>query len=172
MPKLIDTRGNPVADTWTLLDRDCSLDIALANPGSEIIVPLALWLSEKAQLLASGRKLGVWLGSDQHVADIKDDLQHFAVIALHFPAFMDGRSYSGAVSLHQHYGYKGEIRAIGDVLRDQLFYMKRCGFTTFDLSDSVQLADAAKAMQDFHDSYQSTVEQPLPLFKRRQASQA
>jgi len=170
MPKLIDTKGIPVANPWVLLARDSTIDQALAESASHIMVPAELWLGAKPALLASGKNIAVWLDSDQQVSMIRNDLHHFPVIALNFPAFMDGRSYSSAVSLRQHYGYQGEIRAIGDVLRDQLFYQKRCGFTTFDLRDSVLLSDAASAMQDFSDSYQATVEQPLPLFKRRNVS--
>src|SRR5690606_7612706 len=96
------------------------------------------------------------------------DLPALPVIALNFPAFTDGRSYSTAVALRTHHRYEGEIRAIGDVLRDQLFYMRRCGFSTFDLRDSVKLEDAQKALGDYTTSYQATVEEPLPLFKRRQ----
>jgi uncharacterized protein (DUF934 family) len=65
------------------------------------------------------------------VEEIADDLEHFQVIALNFPAFTDGRHYSSARLLRDRYGYKGEMRAIGDVLRDQLFYMRRCGFDAF-----------------------------------------
>ena len=85
-----------------------------------------------------------------------------------FPHFMDGRAYSTAVILRKHFHYEGELRAIGDVLRDQLFMMKRCGFTTFDLRDTVKLEDAQTAFSDFTTNYQATVETPEPLFRRRE----
>jgi uncharacterized protein (DUF934 family) len=89
------------------------------------------------------------------------------LLALNFPTFMDGRSYSKACVLRQQMKYEGEIRAIGDVLRDQLFYLKRCGFSSFDLKDSVKLEDAQKALKDFTTNYQATVEEPVPLYRRR-----
>jgi uncharacterized protein (DUF934 family) len=167
MPRLIDKSGALIANAWTLLAKDCSLEQALAAGESQLIVPLQLWLAHKDALRASGKPLGVWLDSDESVTAIAADLPQLPVVALNFPVFTDGRNYSNATRLHQHYRYAGEIRAIGDVLRDQLFYMRRCGFSTFDLRDSVKLEDAQKALQDFHDSYQSTIEQPVPLFRRR-----
>jgi len=167
MPRLIDKRGTPVANAWTLLARDCTLDQALAESGGQLLAPLQLWLTHKDALRASGRQVGVWLDSDESVTAIAPDLAQLPLVALNFPVFTDGRNFSNATRLHQHYRYGGEVRAIGDVLRDQLFYMRRCGFTTFDLRDSVKLEDAQKALQDFQDNYQSTIEQPVPLFRRR-----
>lgn len=167
MPRLIDRNGAPIANTWTLLAKDCTLEQALAEPGSQLIVPLQLWSAQKDALRASGRQIAVWLDSEESVAAIAPDLAQLPLVALNFPVFTDGRNFSNATRLHQHHRYSGEIRAIGDVLRDQLFYMRRCGFTTFDLRDSVKLEDAQKALQDFRDNYQSTIEQPVPLFRRR-----
>src|SRR5690606_7942866 len=126
-----------------------------------------LWIDHKLTLLDCGKQVGVWLDSSQRADLVAADLKQLPLVALNFPGFMDGRSYSTAVILRQHYRYDGELRAIGDVLRDQLFYMQRCGFTTFDLKDSVSLEDAAKAFQDFTTNYQSTVTEPEPLFRRR-----
>jgi uncharacterized protein (DUF934 family) len=126
-----------------------------------------LWLAHKAELQNTGKQLAVWLDSDQPAHLLADDLGDLPMIALNFPHFMDGRAFSTAVILRQHYHYKGEIRAIGDVLRDELFMMKRCGFTTFDLKDTVKLEDAATAFNDFTTNYQATVETPEPLFRRR-----
>jgi uncharacterized protein (DUF934 family) len=167
MPRLIDRSGELVPDTWTLLAKDCSLEQALAEPAGQLIVPLQLWLGAAEALRASGKQLGVWLDSEEQASALAPDLSQFPLVALNFPVFADGRNYTNATRLRQHYHYAGEIRAIGDVLRDQLFYLRRCGFSSFALRDSVKLEDARKALQDFHDSYQSTVEQPLPLFRRR-----
>lgn len=167
MPRLIDKSGALIANTWLLLAKECPLEQALAAGEPQLIVPLQLWLAHKDALRASGKSLGVWLDSEESVNAIAADLPQLPLIALNFPVFTDGRNYSNATRLHQHYRYGGEIRAIGDVLRDQLFYLRRCGFSTFDLRDSVKLEDAQKALQDFHDSYQSTIEQPAPLFRRR-----
>jgi uncharacterized protein (DUF934 family) len=167
MPRLIDKSGALIPNLWTLLDKDCPLEQAVSSGAHQLVVPLQLWLDHKAALRASGKQLAVWLDSEESVKTIAADLPQLPLVALNFPVFTDGRSYSNATRLHQHYLYGGEIRAIGDVLRDQLFYMRRCGFSSFDLRDSVKLEDAQQALQDFSDNYQSTIEQPLPLFRRR-----
>ncbi len=148
MPRLIDKSGTPVTNEWTLLAKDCTPEQALAESATQLIVPLQLWLGAKDQLRAAGKQLAVWLDSDESVTAIAADLAQLPLVALNFPVFSDGRNYSNATRLHQHYRYEGEIRAIGDVLRDQLFYMRRCGFSSFDLRDSVKLEDARKALQD------------------------
>ncbi|MNV80108.1 hypothetical protein D3C71_1736900 [compost metagenome] len=111
--------------------------------------------------------LGVWLQSHEQIEDIVDDLKYLQVIALDFPAFTDGRHFSSARLLRERYGYQGEIRAIGDVLRDQLFFMQRCGFDAFAVRPDRDPYDALKGLSDFSVTYQTGVDQPLPLFRRR-----
>ena len=108
-----------VDETWHLLPKEQTLD-DLCN-SDDLIVPLHLWLDHAHALKARDGGLGVWLDAHEQVEDIADDLEYFQVIALNFPSFTDGRHYSSARLLRERYGYKGEIRAIGDVLRDQLF---------------------------------------------------
>lgn len=98
---------------------------------------------------------------------IIDDLQHFQVIALNFPVFSDGRNYSNARLLRDRYGYQGELRSIGDVLRDQLFFMHRCGFDAYALREDHDPHAALASLQDFSEVYQAATDQPLPLFRRR-----
>lgn len=172
MRRLIDTRGELLDNPWQLLPKDCNLETALGEAASHLLVPLSLWQEHAAALLDSGKQVGVWLDSDEQAAALAPELHRLSLIALNFPGFMDGRSYSTAVNLRQQYDYGGELRAIGDVLRDQLFYMRRCGFTTFELAEAVKLEDARTAFTDFRDNYQSTVEEPLPLFRRRQLREA
>ena len=167
MPRLIDRNGVELPNPWAILDKDAALETVLAHASDSLIVPLGLWHAERGNLLASSKRVTVWLDSDESADAIAGDLPNLDMIALNFPVFTDGRGYSTASCLRRHYAYEGEIRAIGDVLRDQLFYLRRCGFTTFDLKDSVKLEDARRAMRDFADNYQATVEQPLPLFRRR-----
>ena len=167
MPKLIDTLGHLMENPWELFAKDATLAAVQQSTAKLVLVPAKLWNTEKAALLGTGKTFGVWLDSNETAALIKDDLATLHTIALNFPTFMDGRSYSTAGILRQQLGYTGEIRAIGDVLRDQLFFMKRCGFSTFDLKDSVKLEDAQKALHDFTTTYAATVEEPTPLFRRR-----
>ena len=169
MPKLIDLQGQVLDNPWVFLEKDTAADMAASHESMHLIVPLQLWLSSFESLTGSGKQIAVWLDSDETAGSIADSADKAAFIALNFPGLMDGRAYSTAVALRKHHGFTGEIRAIGDVLRDQLFYMRRCGFSTFDLKDSVKLEDACNGLKDFSTSYASTTEEPLPLFRRKQA---
>jgi len=159
--------GQVVDETWHLLPKDVTLD-GLSN-SDDLIVPLALWRDHAHALKARDGGLGVWLDSDEEIEEIADDLQYFQVIALNFPLFTDGRHFSSARLLRERYGYKGEVRAIGDVLRDQLFYMQRCGFDAYAIRPDRDPYDALESLKDFSEVYQAAVDQPLPLFRRRQA---
>ncbi|PAU87302.1 oxidoreductase [Pseudomonas sp. WN033] len=159
-------KGNQVVvENWHLLDKDASLD-GLPN-SDDLIVPLALWREHAHALKARDGGLGVWLDSDEQIEEIEGDLEQFQVIALNFPVFSDGRHYSTARILRDRYGYKGEVRAIGDVLRDQLFFMKRCGFDAYALREDRDADEALASLQDFSEVYQAATDQPLPLFRRR-----
>ena len=163
---LIIKQQQVVEDSWQQLPADCSLEQALA---SELpLVPLSLWQQQRAGLAAKPQ-LGIWLDSHEIVEDIAADLDAFAVIALNFPSFTDGRHFSSARLLRERYGYRGEIRAIGDVLRDQLFYLQRCGFDAFAIRADRCPHDALAGLTDFSLSYQAAVDQPEPLFRRRSA---
>ena len=164
MQRLIKN-GEVINDSWHLLDKDVTLD-GLPNSDS-IIVPLALWLEHSHALKARDGGLGVWLDSDEEVESIADDLSQFQVIALNFPVFSDGRNYSNARLLRDRYQYQGEVRAIGDVLRDQLFFMQRCGFDAFALRADRNADEALESLKDFSNTYQAATDQPLPLFRRR-----
>ncbi|MDA8485353.1 DUF934 domain-containing protein [Pseudomonas resinovorans] len=159
--------GQVIDETWHLLAKDATLD-GVPNC-DDIIVPLALWRDHAHALKARDGGLGVWLDSDEEIEEIADQLEFFQVVALNFPAFTDGRHSSTAYLLRQRYGYKGEVRAIGDVLRDQLFALKRCGFDAFALRADKDPQDALKAFEEFSEVYQASSDQPLPLFRRRLA---
>lgn len=154
-----------IKETWHLLPAETTLE-GLSN-SDDLIVPLNLWLEHSHALKARDGGLGVWLNSDEEVEAIADDLEHFQVIALNFPVFSDGRSYSNARLLRDRYDYKGEVRAIGDVLRDQLFLMKRCGFDAFVIREDRNAEEALESLKDFSEVYQAATDQPLPLFRRR-----
>ena len=159
-------KGNEVVqDTWELLPKDATLE-QVTNAG-DVIVPLALWLEHAHALKARDGRLGIWLDSDEEAEHIADDLEHFQVIALNFPVFSDGRNYSNARLLRDRYQYKGELRSIGDVLRDQLFFMHRCGFDAYALREDHDPHAALASLNDFSEVYQASTDQPLPLFRRR-----
>lgn len=92
-----------------------------------------------------------------------------ARVEVNFPKFTDGRGYSIARLLRERYGYRGELRAVGDVQRDQLYYLWRVGFDAFLLREGEDPAAALAALGDFSEAYQASVERPLPLFRRRSA---
>ena len=89
------------------------------------------------------------------------------VIAVNFPRFGDGRGYSIARLLRERYGYKGELRAVGEVARDNLYFMAQCGFDAFQLREGEDPQEALGAFGDFSEAYQATAAQPQPLFRRR-----
>ncbi|MEQ1801949.1 MAG: DUF934 domain-containing protein [Gammaproteobacteria bacterium] len=101
--------------------------------GVPLIVSLEQWQARRDELLAWDAPLGIRLRSDQPPTRIADDLAHFAVVALEFPKYRDGRAYTYARLLKERLGYTAEIRAVGDVLQEQLHFMQRCGFSTFDV---------------------------------------
>jgi uncharacterized protein (DUF934 family) len=109
----------------------------------------------------------VWLAPGDDPATLADDVGQLPLIAVDFPKFTDGRGYSTARLLREKYGYAGELRAIGDILRDQLYYLHACGFNAFAVRADRDLADALKGLGDFSDNYQTTVGRPVPLFRRR-----
>jgi uncharacterized protein (DUF934 family) len=131
---------------------------AEAIPASgPVIVSLEQWQKNRDALLARGTPLGLRLHSDQSPDAIADDVQRFALIALEFPKFRDGRAYSYARLLRERYGFKAELRAVGDVLMEQLFFMVRTGFDAFDVQQSPDpVAAFETALKDFTVWYQPT----------------
>lgn len=151
-----------VEDNWLHLD-DESADLVIGD----VTVTLARWQAEQESLLKDDGSLGIRLSGDDPLEEIIADLDKFELIVLNFPAFTDGRCYSFARLLRDRYNYKGEIRAQGDILYDQLFYMAQCGINSFEMASSDQLSDAMVAFDDFSESYQTTVLKPEPLYRRR-----
>jgi uncharacterized protein (DUF934 family) len=100
-------------------------------------------------------------------AAVADRLGRVARVEVNFPKFGDGRGYSIARLLRERYGYQGELRAVGEVVRDHLFYMESCGFDAFLLRDGEDPIEALTGFEDFSESYQGSVARPLPLFRRR-----
>jgi uncharacterized protein (DUF934 family) len=165
-----------VNDDWTVVraTEDGTLPAVDALPAGKVLVPLALWQSSRDALTAArgAADIGVWLAGDSEPADIVGDFDKIALIAVDFPVFRDGRGYSIARLLRERYGYKGEIRAIGDVLRDQLRFYERCGFNAYAVRADKDIEDALKAFTEFTVQYQGAFDDPQPLFRRREASAA
>jgi len=157
-----------VEDDWTVLRlAEGETPEGVTVPNGKVIVPLKVWQSQRDALHAR-KTIGVWFASDERAEVLKDDVEKFAVIAIDFPRFADGRGYSIAHHLRSRIGYKGELRAIGDVLRDQLFYMQRVGFDAFATRMDKDIHEALKGLSDFSLSYQASADEKLPLFRRAQ----
>jgi len=163
MPQLI--KGRAVAgDAWTLLRDAVTLaDVPAAGP---VLVPLALWCAAREPLLARGN-VGVWLAPDDAPEALAGDVARLAVIAIDFPQFSDGRGYSTARLLRERYAFHGELRAVGDVQRDQLFYLQQVGFDAFLIRADRRAEDALRGLSDFDGSYAATARDPRPRFRRR-----
>ncbi len=153
-----------IEDEWQLLrEIDSSADL----PEGKIIVPYQYWLEYREELLKRDSCLGVCINGDVETEEVARDLDHFELIALDFPVFTDGRSYSNACLLKDRFAYSGELRAVGDVLRDQLFLMQRCGIDSFQLREDKDAEDILIAFKDFSVRYQGATDDPAPLYKRR-----
>ncbi len=164
-----------VEDDWQVLrlaepvDGAPALDPAtVAVPEGKFIVPLSLWLAQRAHLAArtAAGEIAVWIASDERPETLKDLLDQLPLIAVDFPKFTDGRGYSIAYNLRLRLGWSGELRAIGDVLRDQLFSMQRVGFDAYAVRADRDIHDALKGLSDFSETYQASVDQKVPLFRR------
>jgi uncharacterized protein (DUF934 family) len=157
------------ADPWQRLEATGDGKVPAALPAGDLIVPLSLWQERRDALLGRAGRLGVWLNSNEEPGAIAGDLGHFDVVAVNFPKMGDGRGFSTARLLRERYGWKGELRAIGDIFRDQLFFLSSCGFDSFVLREGEDPQEALAGFEVFSESYQASVERPLPLFRRRRA---
>ncbi|THF59332.1 DUF934 domain-containing protein [Pseudothauera rhizosphaerae] len=160
------------ADDWEVLRLAEGQDPATVGvPPGRRIVPLPVWQAQRDRLGArlDAGVLAVWLAGDDDPALLADDLARVALIAVDFPKFADGRGYSIATLLRTRLGYGGELRAIGNVLRDQFFFYLRCGFDAIQPQpgkySTEQLQAALASLKDFSEPYQGAVDRD-PLFRR------
>lgn len=169
MPKQIILNRAVVEDDWQLLRvAEGGSAETLDIPAGKVILPLASWQARAQELEArlTAGEIGVWFASDQRPEVLKGQVERFPVIAVDFPKFADGRGYSIAYNLRMRLGFTRQLRAIGDVLRDQMFYMQRVGFDAFEPRADRSIEDALKGLSDFSQTYQNAVDQKAPLFAR------
>lgn len=136
-------------------------------PDGNIIITLKAWKTAKENLITRQSKLGIKLNSDELLPEIVDDLDYFEIISLDFTPYKDGRHFSTARLLRERYHYKGEIRATGEVLRDQLLYMQRVGFDAFELGSNQDLNAALTAFNEFSTAYQPTANPHSPFYQKK-----
>ena len=137
----------------------------------KIIVPLTVFIARKNELASriNAKEVGVWIDTHEvleHLIENQADINALPIIAVHVERFADGRIFSLGTLLRTRYGYKNELRAIGDVLRDQLFFLKRSGFSSFEIRADRSAEDALASLKDFTTPYQGAVDEPQPVFKR------
>ncbi|MES2546470.1 MAG: DUF934 domain-containing protein [Pseudomonadota bacterium] len=137
----------------------------------KVIVPLSVFIARKEILSAriANGEIGVWLDTHELLADLvsnQADLNALPIIAVHVERFADGRIFSLGTLLRTRYGYQNELRATGDVLRDQLFFLKRSGFNSFLIRADRSAQDAIASLSDFTAPYQGAVDEPRPVFTR------
>jgi len=167
MPEII--RANAVvADNWQILRPAPETPIAEVEiPAGRVVVPLALWLERHAEVIARG-EAAVWLAGADDPSRIGPWLLQLPLVAVDFPKFTDVRGYSVAFLLRSRFGYLGELRAIGDVLPDQLFFMRRVGFDSFAVRADKDVRQALLSLQPFSDAYQGSWDNAVPAFRRHE----
>lgn len=154
--------GDFIADRWTNAGDDEAL------PDGPVIVSLARWQKEQNALLARGLPLGIRLKSGEEPKLIADHLDRFDVVALEFPAYRNGRAYSYARLLRERYGYRGEVRAVGQVLRDQFYFLLRCGFDALEVRDDITPEIYRDAVGAFSYAYQPATDGRESVMSLRQ----
>lgn len=154
MPRLIK-QGKIVEDRWLAADPDAG------GVSDKQILTLDQWIQ-----LDDKAGHAVQLEPGQAPAPLFDHLEQIPLVAINFPVFTDGRGFSYGRALRER-GYRGELRARGHIIRDQLGYLARCGFDAFQLADETALEDALAGLADFDEYYQAAIDQPQPLFRRR-----
>jgi uncharacterized protein (DUF934 family) len=160
MPRRLLRDGRIVGDDWSYLAE------AEGNPTAALILTLAQWQAERDAWIARGGRLGVVLLPAHKVEILAPDISRFALIGADFSGPSEGRGYSQARLLREHWKFDGELRATGYVRRDQLFFMARCGFNSFELPDA-DIEDAHTALSTFSRAYQPSNDAGLPLKLRR-----
>ena len=143
------------------------IDPEEAIPDGDIVLPFQYWKDNQETLKSRNGDTAVYINGDDRIEDVAQYLDQFSLLALEFPAFKDGRCYSHARLLRDRYHYQGDLRAVGDVLRDQLFYMLRCGFSSFFIRGDKDIEDALNALKDFSVTYQAAADDKPPIYKLR-----
>ncbi len=147
-------------DSWQRVDEE-----TLTREGDRL-VPLALWQASRDALSAQSGRLGLLIDGSVDLEEIAEELPRFALVAVHFPSFADGRGFSLARLLRERYGFAGQVRAVGEVSRDRLEYMRRCGFDAFEVPDARYAPELVSAFGEISTLYQGAVDEPRPIYRR------
>ena len=166
MPRHVIRNGEVIGDIWqVLVPREGESIATMALPEGPLAVSLPVWKARREELLARSSPVGVRLEPADDPGEIAADLRHLALVAVHFPKLADGRGHSTGVLLRRRYGYRGELRAVGDVLRDQLFQLARSGFDSFQLREGADAHAALPSLASFSVAYQACADGRAPRFR-------
>jgi len=166
MPTLVrwrNGRAELAEDAFTLVADETAI------PKGDVILSLARFQQDGERLLGEGRSVGVRVEANEAVEDLAYDLPRIAVVALVFPKYRQGQAYSSATLLRERYGYQGEVRAVGEVLREQARFMVRCGFDAFEPADGATPDDWTRKAGEFRHVYQRAADHVAPAFEEREA---
>jgi uncharacterized protein (DUF934 family) len=160
MPRRLLRDGSVVDDDWRYLGDAPAENIAAGEPSPALILPFDRWLAERQTWATHAGRLGVVLKPADSVEALAPEIGRFALIAAEFPGPSDGRGYTQGRLLRERYHFEGELRAAGYVRRDQLFFLARCGFNSFELPEN-ELAEANTAFTTFTAEYQPSNDRGL-----------
>lgn len=140
-------------------------------PAGKVLVPFAVWLANKDLLATrvSRGEVGLLIATHEAIEDViaeVKDINIFALVAVYVERFADGRIFTLGNLLRTRYGFKNELRAVGDVLRDQLFFLKRSGFNSYLIRADRSATEALASLQDFSEPYQGAVDVEQPAWRR------
>ena len=169
MTATILREGELVEDLWTVVE-DGRTDVESA--GGKVIVTLARWRTEREALLSAYAAVGVLVPNTADIEAIYPQIQDRPLIALQFPAFADGRALSQAVVLRKRLGFRGELRALGDVIQDLVFWLGRCGFDSIVPRQDQNLEACRAALNELRVAYQAAADAHTPVWVRRRARAA
>jgi uncharacterized protein (DUF934 family) len=160
--------GELVSDDWTVIE-DGRPEIT--PDGGRAIVTLARWRAERETLLVRHAAVGVLVPNTADIEAVYPEVADRPVLALQFPAFADGRALSQAVVLRKRLGFRGELRAVGDVIRDLVFWLGRCGFDSIVPRKDQNLAACREALNEITVAYQAAADAHTPIWVRRRRGQ-
>lgn len=147
---------------WQELSDDAPLP-----EGGNVVVSLERWQRDEAVLRASNRPIGIRLQNNQSPLALADDLDRMSLVVIEFPKFSDGRAFSQARLLRDRLGFKGEIRAVGSILRDQYLFMIRCGIDAVELPDGKPIDGYLEALGEFSVWYQPAADDRVTAMSLR-----
>lgn len=154
--------GVVVDNPWRRIEDDAPLP--LAGP---VIVSAERWRENQMELAQRNAPLGLWLSSDASLDNLGGALEMVSLVALEFPAFTDGRPYSTARLLRERYHFAGELRAVGQILRDQAQFMLRCGFDSFELAPDADVEDWLVGLSEIAVHYQPAADRRASVAELR-----